>query len=148
MAHDGWMKPGEYGPGIQMVDGDDDCARFLGICCDEARAFVGPASPAIVHPSVGVLLGGKIDSRMTQGCLVDFGSSVLAGAGRGEKFADDLTGQPLPPDLCREARRVEIQYCRDKRVWDIRSLHEALRVTGRKPISIRLVDVLGRPRKP
>ena len=141
MAHDGWMKPGEYGPGIQMVDGDDDCARFLGICCDEERAFVGPASPVIAHPQVGVLLGGKIGGRMTQGGLADVGSSVLAVAGRSEKFVDYLTGQPLPPDLCREARRVEIQYFRDKGVWDIRSIQEALRVTGRKPISIRWVEV-------
>ena len=51
---------------------------------------------------------------MTQGGLADVGSSVLAVAGRSDKFVDDLTGQPLPPDLCREARRVEILYFRDK----------------------------------
>ena len=55
-------------------------------------------------------------------------------------FVDDLTGLPLPPELCRAARKKEIDYFRSKGVWDIRSINEARRVMGRSPISVRWVE--------
>ena len=62
-------------------------------------------------------------------------------ANRHEKFVDDLTGQPLNPDLCRIARQKEIDYFRSKGVWDMRRVQEAWSKTGRPPISVRWVEV-------
>ena len=56
------------------------------------------------------------------------------------EFVDDLTGLPLPPDLCRAARKKEIDYFKSKQVWDIRSINEARRIMGRAPISVRWVE--------
>ena len=54
---------------------------------------------------------------------------------------DDLTGQPLSPELCRNARATEIDDFRDKKVWTIRKVNEALRRTGKPPINVRWVEV-------
>ena len=54
---------------------------------------------------------------------------------------DDITGQPLDRRLVMEARQKELEYFNAKRVWDKRFKREALRVTGRQPISVRWVDV-------
>ena len=62
-------------------------------------------------------------------------------ANRHERFVDDLTGQPLPPDLCRAARATELAYFKDKEVWAIRKVNEARQRTGRPPISVRWVEV-------
>ena len=76
----------------------------------------------------------------------DFGRSDCSQFGvlkvsRHERFVDDLTGQPLPPDLCRAARKLELDYFREKEVWAIRRVSEALRRTGRPPITVRWVEV-------
>ena len=34
-----------------------------------------------------------------------------------EKFVDDLTGQKLDPALCRAARKLEMDYVREKGLW-------------------------------
>ena len=60
---------------------------------------------------------------------------------RHERYVDDLTGQPLPPDLCRKARQTELDYFRDKEVWVLRQISEARRRTGKPPISVRWVEV-------
>ena len=60
---------------------------------------------------------------------------------RHERFVVDLTGQPLPPDLCRKARATELDYFREKEVWVIRQVAEAIRRTGKPPISVRWVEV-------
>ena len=59
----------------------------------------------------------------------------------GERFVDDITGQPLDPELCRIARRKEIEYFQSKGVWDMRRVQEAWAKTGRPPISVRWVEV-------
>ena len=56
-------------------------------------------------------------------------------------FVDDLTVQPLPPSLCRQARQEELEYFRTKGVWELRRVAEALQRTGRRPISVRWVEV-------
>ncbi len=58
-----------------------------------------------------------------------------------EVFRDDLTGQPLVPELVRAARRRELEYFAAKGVWAKRSRDEAFRITGKAPISVRWVDV-------
>ena len=34
-----------------------------------------------------------------------------------DRYVDDLTGLPLPPDLCRAARQKELEYFKSKGVW-------------------------------
>ena len=52
-----------------------------------------------------------------------------------------MTGQPLPPDLVRIARKFELDYCNGKAVWEKRPIGEARRVTGKPPITVRWVNV-------
>ena len=56
-------------------------------------------------------------------------------------YRDDLTGQPLPPELVRAARAKELEYFGAKKVWEKRAFSEARKVTGRPPITVRWVDV-------
>ena len=58
-----------------------------------------------------------------------------------EIFKDDLTGQLLPPDLVRAARKLELEYFDGKVVWEKRPIAEARRVTGKPPVTVRWVDV-------
>ena len=37
---------------------------------------------------------------------------------RHERFVDDITGQPLDPELCRAARRAELDYFASTGLWD------------------------------
>ena len=60
---------------------------------------------------------------------------------RHERYVDHLTAQPLSPELCRKARATKLDYFRDKEVWTIRNVNEALRRTGKSPISVRCVEV-------
>ena len=60
---------------------------------------------------------------------------------QGQKFFDDLTGQPLDPELVKAARAKELAYFENKEVWKLVPTAEALKVSGKKPISVRWVDV-------
>ena len=57
-----------------------------------------------------------------------------------DSFIDDLTGIPLPPELCRAARQQELAYFRAKGVWETRTVNEARAKMGRRPISVRWVE--------
>ena len=64
-----------------------------------------------------------------------FGANMLIYAawhGRHE-FVNELTGLPLPPELCRAARKKEIDYFKSKHLRDIRAVNEARRVMGAGP---------------
>ena len=56
------------------------------------------------------------------------------------KYIDDLTGQPLPEDLVRQGRKLELDYFCEKQVWVKRPYAEARQRTGKAPISVRWVD--------
>ena len=56
-------------------------------------------------------------------------------------FRDDLTGQLLVPELVRAARKKELEYFNSKGVWEKCQRAAALAATGRKPITVRWVDV-------
>ena len=43
--------------------------------------------------------------------------------------------------MCRKARATELDYFRDKARWAICKVNEALRRTGKPPISVRWVEV-------
>jgi hypothetical protein len=57
-----------------------------------------------------------------------------------DRYVDDLTGLPLPPDLCKAARRKELEYFKSKGVWEMRTINEARMKMGRRPISVRWVE--------
>ena len=56
-------------------------------------------------------------------------------------FKDDLTGQVLDGKLVMEARREELDYFGMKGVWVKRKIDEAMQRTGKRPITVRWVDV-------
>ena len=55
-------------------------------------------------------------------------------------MTDDVSGQPLQPELVREAREHELQFFRDKRVIEKVPKGTARQTTGRDPIPVRWVD--------
>ena len=57
----------------------------------------------------------------------DYADAILAAAMKQDKFVDDTTGQPLLPELCREARKLEVDYFKSKGVWELRPVSEAHR---------------------
>ena len=86
--------------------------------------------------------GGKDDHAMRQPPLPTSAvSNGVLKVSRHERYVDDLTGQPLPPELCRAARATELDYFLEKEVWTIRKVSEALRRTGKPPITVRWVEV-------
>ena len=60
---------------------------------------------------------------------------------KGKKFVDDLTGQVLDERLVNKARRLEMEYFKQKDVYTKVPRSEAMRRTGRQPIGVRWVDV-------
>ena len=61
--------------------------------------------------------------------------------GRHERYVDDITGQPLSPELCKKARATDLDHFRDKEVWTLSKIDEALRRTRKPPIIARWVEV-------
>ena len=57
------------------------------------------------------------------------------------RFRDDLTGQPLKPELVKAARRKELEYFNTKGVWTLRPRAEARERQGKPPITVKWVDV-------
>ena len=56
-------------------------------------------------------------------------------------YKDNLTGQPLIPELVKQARLEELKYFKSKSVWELRGVDEAKRRQGKVPISVRWIDV-------
>ena len=59
----------------------------------------------------------KYTSLSTRPFVEESLNQILIAAAKNDRFIDDITGQPLSPELCREARRVEVNYFRSKGVW-------------------------------
>jgi hypothetical protein len=57
------------------------------------------------------------------------------------EFWDELTGEHLPADLVRASRAEEIEFLKAWEVWDEVRVEECHRVTGRRPLGGRWVDV-------
>jgi len=68
--------------------------------------------------------------------ISDDGKNVPAASGR---FKDDVTGQVLVDGLVREAQSKELDYFEQKNVWEMRPRDECMRITGKKPVSVRWV---------
>ena len=81
----------------------------------------------ITSPQRGIKPGGAI------GGPDDIDDPFLGVVIRHERFIDDITGQPLNPELCRIARKNELDYFHSRGVWSMRSIQEAWKKTGRHP---------------
>ena len=132
LRRDGKMTYGEVGVHEVMLTGQDEIDSFQAdgfarvFCLGENRGDLKMQTPPF---------GPGCNEPLPQH---SFG--VFAPRHESERFVDDLTGLPLPPELCRAARRKEIEYFRSKGVWDMRSINEARRVMRRPPISVRWVE--------
>ena len=57
------------------------------------------------------------------------------------EFWDELTGEHLPAELVRASRAEELEFLKAWEVWEEVRVEESHRVTGRKPLGGRWVDV-------
>ena len=57
------------------------------------------------------------------------------------EFFDEISGEALPPELVRAARKEELEYVKQMNVYTEVPVEECIRSTGRKPISVKWVDV-------
>ena len=55
------------------------------------------------------------------------------------KYKGDVSGQILVDSLVHEAQRKELEYFEAKNVWEMRPRDECLKVTGKRPITVRWV---------
>ena len=129
-----------------MIDGDDDVQFHHRNGFHRLRsADDGIDDPAETYfadcfehdLSVGSSLGGRPPPTDEAGVA----ETGVFKVGRNERYVDDLTGQQLPPELCRAARKTELDYFKDKEVWVMKQVSEALRRTGKPPITVRWVEV-------
>ena len=63
---------------------------------------------------------------------------ALISAANHDRFVDDLTGLPLPPELCRAARQQEIAYFRAKGVWEMRPFGVPFQSDGSRLIRVTM----------
>ncbi len=99
------------------------------------------------------LTDAQLQRRVCRGFHIEIEEEVLVVEGDSEgaagrldsggkpAFRDNLTGQPLIPELVRAARREELEYFTSRREWELRPFEEARRRQGKPPISVRWVDV-------
>ena len=140
---DGRMRENEVGvvsERNQFIEGSDEMKAYLiGASSEGADRVLGPKSAARSRPHVcqfsrhNSCLAGR-------NAQAHHDSRALKFTSRDDRYIDDLTGLPLRPELCVEARRQEIEYFRSKCVWELRPIAEARRRMGRSPISVRWVE--------
>ena len=93
------------------------------------------ADRVIASPQRGIKPGGAI------GGPNDMDDPFLGVVNRNERIIDDITAQPLNPELCRILRKKDPDYFHSKGVWSMRPIQEAWKKTGRPPISVGYVEV-------
>jgi hypothetical protein len=59
----------------------------------------------------------------------------------GQAYWDENSGEALPPNLTEAARREELAFMREWRVWDVVPISECVRESGKQPLGGRWVDV-------
>ena len=57
-----------------------------------------------------------------------------------EEAWDDVKGGSLPIGKVREARREEVGFMHERKLWDLRPIKECWEKTGRKPTTVKWVD--------
>ena len=151
MRLDGYAREGEVGANTIMYDGNDEVTAIPRVHHKrEEKSTLLSAGSTVGSPprAEDGRRPGTTDEDATRhpGEPKPYNSRDLLAlaakqAERQVTFVDDLTGQPLPPSLCRQARQEELEYFRTKGVWELRRVAEALQRTGRRPISVRWVEV-------
>ena len=58
-----------------------------------------------------------------------------------EYALDDQSGEPLDPKLVKKARREEMAYFKEMKVYDKVKVEECWAATGAAPIPVRWVDI-------
>ncbi len=56
------------------------------------------------------------------------------------RYRDEITGQPLIPELVHQARKKELDYFNSKGVWTKKLKAEAYSRTGKPPVTVRWID--------
>ena len=59
----------------------------------------------------------------------------------GGQFWDEVSGEQLPAELVRASRAEELEFLKAWEVWDEVRVEECFKITGRKPLGGRWVDV-------
>ena len=83
----------------------------------------------------------EIQKRCEETLHEDFERLLNVGSTPGAKYRDSLTGQPLRPELVREARAKELRYFESKRVWTKVKRAEAVARQGKAPITVKWIDI-------
>ena len=81
------------------------------------------------------------DIELLKICQADGDTIELNVAEQEERFTDAITGQVLKPDLVRAARREEMEYFAAEGVWTRRPRAECFERTGKRPVTVKWVDV-------
>ena len=121
------MRENEVGINHVMLEGSDEIELFAKhvselnsppLTEDDRRRGGRQDQHAEEHPRKSKHVVSKVressDSRASENDGV-----FAAGVNRHERFVDDITGQPLDPELCRIARKKELDYFHSKGVWDM-----------------------------
>ena len=158
MRADRRVHDGEIGTNIVMTSGNDFVADNMGIkrgesvvnLCDTIPVETQVCGSNANSPSVADEPGGAHYTIKTTGdrrqakpprSATDlYGVLPVSNKNQRTEFVDDLTGQPLPPELVREGRAKELAYFQSKEVWVQVPRSEAFNKTGRPPITVRWVN--------
>ena len=87
-----------------------------------------------------IMLDAKDEVAAFATATADGGEEHALFASKHDRYIDDLTGLDLDPDLCKAARKKELEYFKSKGVWDFRQVSEAMRKMGKRPLSVRWVE--------
>ena len=78
---------------------------------------------------------------LTVGEYPQIESIFSMGQQQGKQYVDGVAGQPLDTSLVQAARDKELRYFEEKGVWVRRPREEAYRRTGKRPITVKWIDV-------
>ena len=79
--------------------------------------------------------------KMTQVMMAERASTLTISHQPAKVFKDATTGQVLNPRLVKAARMKEMEYFESKGVWTRRTREECFKRTGKRPITVKWVDV-------
>ena len=128
------MRVGEVGTHAVMHDGQDYVDQY-GIGSDGSKLESPPLTDE--DRRWGTICEDAMrQPQVSKPCE----NGVMSVSERHERYTDDITGLPLPRELCEEGRRKELEYFRTKQVWKACKVTECIARTGKRPISVRWVE--------
>ena len=152
-------------PTSMMTNSPEVARRLDKRCCNKVlpesehhrhvTLINGRASHAQVYPRAlcravceGVAWQKKMDAKnlvamdvMSVGELFDMGKDDLHECHGDAEAFDDVTNEPLRPELVIAARAEELKYFEDMEVYEYATLDECMQVTKRPPIGTRWIDI-------